>query len=106
MTSDGKNFDFGILVHGGASVDKIKETNEITRSLKSAVSYGFDLLKNSSSNNSAVDSVEAAVASMEDSGVFDAGVGAYLTIDKTVEMDLNYGWKRYISWFCRNGYRY
>ena len=87
MTSDGKNFDFGILVHGGASVDKIKETNEITRSLKSAVSYGFDLLKNSSSNNSAVDSVEAAVASMEDSGVFDAGVGAYLTIDKTVEMD-------------------
>src|SRR6187200_735540 len=24
---------------------------------------------------------------MEDSGVFDAGVGAYLTIDKTVEMD-------------------
>jgi L-asparaginase / beta-aspartyl-peptidase len=87
LTSDGKNFDFGILVHGGASVDKIKETNEITRSLKSAVSYGFDLLKNSSSNNSAVDSVEAAVASMEDSGVFDAGVGAYLTIDKTVEMD-------------------
>jgi L-asparaginase / beta-aspartyl-peptidase len=106
LTSDGKNFDFDILVHGGARVDKIKETNEITRSLKSAVSYGFDLLKNSSSNNSAVDSVEAAVASMEDSGVFDAGVGAYLTIDKTVEMDLNYGWKRYISWFCRNGYRY
>jgi beta-aspartyl-peptidase (threonine type) len=30
LTSDGKNFDFGILVHGGASVDKIKETNEIT----------------------------------------------------------------------------
>ena len=24
---------------------------------------------------------------MEDSGIFDAGVGAYLTIDKTVEMD-------------------
>jgi beta-aspartyl-peptidase (threonine type) len=43
------------------------------------------LLKRSS--NKAVDSVEAAVASMEDSGVFDAGVGSYLTIDKTVEMD-------------------
>ena len=39
------------------------------------------------SSNEAVDSVEAAVASMEDSGVFDAGVGSYLTIDKTVEMD-------------------
>ena len=79
--------DFGILIHGGASVKKIKETNRITRSLKSAVSYGFDLLKNRSSNNSAVDSVEAAVASMEDSGIFDAGIGSYLTIDKTVEMD-------------------
>jgi beta-aspartyl-peptidase (threonine type) len=81
-----KGFDFGILIHGGASVKKIKRTNEIRRSLKFAVSYGFDLLKRSSSSK-AVDSVEAAVASMEDSGVFDAGVGAYLTIDKTVEMD-------------------
>src|SRR5919197_3153612 len=81
-----KGFDFGILIHGGASVKKIKRTNEIRRSLNFAVSYGFDLLKRSSSSK-AVDSVEAAVASMEDSGVFDAGVGAYLTIDKTVEMD-------------------
>ena len=85
MTSDRKGFDFGILIHGGAGVKKIKRTDDITRSLKSAVSNGFDLLKRSS--NKAVDSVEAAVASMEDSGVFDAGVGAYLTIVKTVEMD-------------------
>lgn len=85
MTSERKGFDFGILIHGGAGVEKIKRTNEITKCLKHAASYGFDLLKRSS--NEAVDSVEAAVASMEDSGVFDAGVGAYLTIDKTVEMD-------------------
>jgi L-asparaginase / beta-aspartyl-peptidase len=85
LTSDRKGFDFGILIHGGAGVEKIKRTNDITRSLKSAVSNGFDLLKKSS--NKAVDSVEAAVASMEDSGVFDAGVGSYLTIDKTIEMD-------------------
>ena len=89
MTSDDNSFDFGILIHGGASVKKIKRTNEIARSLKSAVSCGFDLLKRSSSSNNsaAVNSVEAAVASMEDSGLFDAGIGSYLTIDKTVEMD-------------------
>ena len=45
------------------------------------------MLKRRSSSNNAVDSVEAAVASMEYGGVFDAGIGACLTIDKTVEMN-------------------
>ena len=88
MSSNAKSFDFGILIHGGASIEKIKKTDEIARSLKSAVSYSFDFLKRSSDNNSAaVDSVEAAVSSMEDSGIFNAGIGSPLTIDKTIEMD-------------------
>jgi L-asparaginase / beta-aspartyl-peptidase len=88
LSSNGKCFDFGILIHGGASVEKIKKTDGITRSLKSVVSYSFDFLKRGSSNKTAaVDSVEAAVSSMEDSGLFNAGIGAPLTIDKTVEMD-------------------
>ena len=45
LTSDRKHFDFGILIHGGAGIQKIKRTNEITRSLRSAVLYGFDLLE-------------------------------------------------------------
>jgi L-asparaginase / beta-aspartyl-peptidase len=82
--SNCKNFDFGILIHGGSGTTKLKRVNKITRSLKSSVSYGFDLLKKGSN---AVDAVEAAVASMEDGGIFNAGVGACLTIDKKIEMD-------------------
>jgi beta-aspartyl-peptidase (threonine type) len=84
LRSNCKSFDFGILIHGGSSTKKIKRVNEITRSLRSSIYYGYDLLKN---GNQALDSVEAAVASMEDSGVFNAGMGSCLTIDKTIEMD-------------------
>jgi beta-aspartyl-peptidase (threonine type) len=84
LRSNCKGFDFGILIHGGSSTKKIKRVNEITRSLRSSICYGFDLLKNGSK---AIDSVEAAVASMEDSGTFNAGMGSCLTIDKAIEMD-------------------
>jgi L-asparaginase / beta-aspartyl-peptidase len=83
LRSNCKGFDFGILIHGGSSTKKIKRVKEITRSLRSSIYYGYDLLKN---GNQALDSVEAAVASMEDSGVFNAGMGSCLTIDKTIEM--------------------
>jgi L-asparaginase / beta-aspartyl-peptidase len=79
-----KDFDFGILIHGGSHTRKIERIKETKISLQSSISCGFDLLKN---GNSAVDAVESAVASMEDSGLFNAGVGSCLTIDKAIEMD-------------------
>jgi L-asparaginase / beta-aspartyl-peptidase len=86
--SDHRNSHFGILIHGGAKTKKIKRSSkradEISRFLKSSVLDGFNLLKKGSN---AVDAVEAAVVSMEDSGVFNAGAGAALTIDKQIEMD-------------------
>jgi beta-aspartyl-peptidase (threonine type) len=81
------NSSFGILIHGGAKTKKIvkaMELEEIKRSLASSISNGFEMLKK---GQSAVDSVEAAVAVMEDSGSFNAGIGSCLTINKKVEMD-------------------
>lgn len=86
--SDHRNSHFGILIHGGAKTKKIKRSSkradEISRFLKSSVLDGFNLLKKGSNT---VDAVEAAVVIMEDSGVFNAGAGAALTIDKQIEMD-------------------
>ena len=88
--------DFGILIHGGAGNQTLtnrssKRTKDIRRSLELAVSLGYDSLskKNERINPTAVlDAVEIAVATMEDSGLFDAGIKAsYLTAKGEVEMD-------------------
>ena len=54
------------------------------RRFQKHISAGYDFL---SSGHDAVDAVESAVTSMEDSGLFNAGVGSCLTLDKTIEMD-------------------
>lgn len=87
---------FGILVHGGAGdrtlADKSsKRTKDIKGSLELAASLGYRSLtkKNEGVNPTTVlDAVETAVATMEDSGLFDAGIkGSYLTAKGQVEMD-------------------
>ena len=87
--SDSILSDFGILIHGGAGTEKIKRSSkrakDITNSLVSSVCNGFEILRNE--NGTAVDAVESAVANMENSGVFNAGLGSCLTIDKQIEMD-------------------
>jgi beta-aspartyl-peptidase (threonine type) len=88
--------DFGILIHGGARNQTLvnrssKQTKDIRRSLELAVSLGYDSLskENEHINPTAVlDAVEISVATMEDSGLFDAGIrGSYLTAKGEVEMD-------------------
>ena len=87
--SDSILSDFGILIHGGAGTEKIKRSSkrakDITNSLVSSVCNGFEILRKE--NGTAVDAVESAVANMENSGVFNAGLGSCLTVDKQIEMD-------------------
>jgi L-asparaginase / beta-aspartyl-peptidase len=87
--SDSILSDFGILIHGGAGTEKIKKSSkrakDITNSLVSSVCNGFEILRKE--NGTAVDAVESAVANMENSGVFNAGLGSCLTVDKQIEMD-------------------
>jgi beta-aspartyl-peptidase (threonine type) len=68
-----------------------KRTNDIRGSLESAAALGYRSLtkKNEGVNPTAVlDAAETAVATMGDSGLFDAGFKAsYLTAKGEVEMD-------------------
>jgi beta-aspartyl-peptidase (threonine type) len=81
--------DFGILIHSGASNLRIKKSSKkgesISESLRSSVSCGFEYMKGK--RGTAVDAVETAVACLEDSGIFNAGIGSSLTYDKQIEMD-------------------
>jgi L-asparaginase / beta-aspartyl-peptidase len=88
MIHDNNKNYYGILIHGGIRTKKIRSTNQsplkIKKYLRESISDGFNLLKK---GNSAIDAVEAAVANMESSGRFNAGIGSCLTIDKNIEMD-------------------
>ena len=90
--------NFGIMIHGGAGTENIgrrsssKYSQKILKALEDSVSIGFDILEKSGhsiydDDGGAIDAVESAVASMEDSGLFNAGAGSCLTFDKRIEMD-------------------
>jgi len=73
-----------LAVHGGAGAwteDRIKPGLE---GVASAARVGFKILK---SGGSALDAVEAAVNSMEDDPIFNAGYGSTLTLTGEIEMD-------------------
>ncbi|KAF6731549.1 Isoaspartyl peptidase/L-asparaginase [Oryzias melastigma] len=73
-----------LVVHGGAWAipDELAEAS--VDGVKTAARKGFVVLRN---GGSALDAVEAAVKSLEDNTVFNAGHGATLNIDGEVELD-------------------
>jgi beta-aspartyl-peptidase (threonine type) len=80
---------YALAIHGGAgSLPRVPFTSAreqaYRRSLLQALAAGQRLLEN---NGCALDAVEAAVTVLEDDPLFNAGRGAVLTADGTVELD-------------------
>jgi len=73
-----------IVVHGGAGTWHSERRQPGLEGVKRAAKTGFEILEH---GGSAVDGVMEAVAVMEDGGVFNAGYGSSLNIEKRVEME-------------------
>ena len=73
-----------IVIHGGAWDIPDDQVDENIDGVEKAVKLGWDVLEN---GGSALDAVVAAINSLEDNPLFDAGIGSVLTQDGTVEMD-------------------
>jgi beta-aspartyl-peptidase (threonine type) len=73
-----------IVVHGGAGTWQPERSQPGIKGVKRAARTGFDILKK---GGSALDGVMEAVVVMEDDGVFNAGYGSSLNIEKKVEME-------------------
>jgi beta-aspartyl-peptidase (threonine type) len=73
-----------IVVHGGAGNWPEDRSQAGLKGVRKSAQIGYDIMK---TGGTALDSVTEAVAHMEDEGVFNAGYGASLNIDKKVEMD-------------------
>ena len=80
---------FALAIHGGAgtiaraSLSPDDETH-YRAALEAALATGYDLLRHGAA---ALDAVEAAVRSLEDCPLFNAGCGAVFTHDGHHEMD-------------------
>lgn len=80
---------YAIAVHGGAGVKERKDLppeleERYLQGLHQAINAGYSILD---SGGSALDAVEAAVASLENNELFNAGKGSVFTSDETHEME-------------------
>jgi L-asparaginase / beta-aspartyl-peptidase len=75
---------FGVLVHGGAGARAIEVAADHALGCRAASEAALSIL---CAGGSALDAVERAVCVLEDDERFNAGLGAALTEDGTVELD-------------------
>ena len=73
-----------IVVHGGAGKAHPVNSLSALETVKKATSRGFEMLKN---GGTSVESVTETVSFLEDSGLFNAGLGSGLNIEKQIEME-------------------
>lgn len=73
-----------IAVHGGAGTVNSDRAKPLLEHVSKAAKTGFSLLRDGAT---AVDAVIEAVVVMEDSGLFNAGVGSALNLEGRVEME-------------------
>ena len=76
-----------LIIHGGAGYfDKLSTSKkqQYKHALNQALDNGYQVLKR---GGKSIDAVTAAITSMENSGVFDAGKGARLTTSGDVSLD-------------------
>lgn len=73
-----------IIVHGGAGTIAPERIEGARKGCKEASAIGWNVLQ---SGGTALAAVEAAVRSLEDNPLYDAGTGSYLSLDGKIEMD-------------------
>ena len=73
-----------VLVHGGAGAVEPTRRAEHLEGCRQAALVGAEILR---AGGSALEAVEAAVKAMESSPIYNAGTGACLTRDGTLELD-------------------
>lgn len=73
-----------LMVHGGAGAIPDDGVVRYVRGIRAALDAGWTIL---AQGGTAIDAVEAAIVSMEDSGSFNAGRGSILNQDGRVQLD-------------------
>ncbi|MFL2639610.1 MAG: isoaspartyl peptidase/L-asparaginase family protein [Flavobacteriaceae bacterium] len=92
IENDNEKINFGIVIHGGAgTILKKNMTDEMEKmylkQLEQAVKTGYEIIKN---NGEGKEAVEKTINFLEDSPLFNAGKGAVLTNDGSVELDASF----------------